>query len=98
MEIEFGDKKLDRLETDPRFTAGHASGIVSLYRRRIQLLRAITDERDLYNLKSLHFEKMKGNRSHQHSIRLNDQFRLIIELHGKGKDKIIYVISIEDYH
>ena len=98
MEIEFKDNKLGRLETDPRFTAGFAAGLVSTYRKRIQLIRGIPDERDLYSLKSLHFEKLKGERSHQHSMRLNNQFRLIIELHGKSQEKVVYVFGIEDYH
>jgi proteic killer suppression protein len=49
-------------------------------------------------LRSLHFEKLKGARSHQHSMRLNAQYRLIVELHGKGQEKVVYVVGIEDYH
>lgn len=98
MEVEFKNNKLDRLETDPRFTAGFAASLVTAYRKRIQLIRDIPDERDLYNMKSLNFEKLKGDRSHQHSIRLNAQFRLIIELHGKSQEKVVYVVGIEDYH
>ena len=51
-----------------------------------------------YNLKSLHFEKLKGDRTHQHSMRLNKQWRLIIELEGVAPNKLVAVISIEDYH
>lgn len=98
MEIEFKDKKLDQLETDPRFTAGFPAAIVSAFRKRIQLIRDVLDERDFYNLRSLRFEKLKGNRSHQHSMRLNDQFRLIVELQRKDQEKIVYVVGIEDYH
>jgi proteic killer suppression protein len=98
MEVEFGDDDLDRLETDARFTAGLAAGVVSAYRKRMQMIRSAPDERDFYQLKSLHFEKLKGNRSHQNSMRLNAQFRLIVELRGKGTDKVVYVVGIEDYH
>lgn len=98
MEVEFKEEFLDRLETDARFEAGWPPGVVSAYRKRLQMIRAAPDERDFYQLKSLHFEKLKGNRSHQHSMRLNLQYRLIIELHGKGQDKTIYVVGIEDYH
>lgn len=98
MEVEFGDDDLDRLETDARFTAGLAAGVVSAYRKRMQMIRSAPDERDFYQLKSLHFEKLKGSKSHQHSMRLNAQFRLIVELRGKGSDKVVYVVSIEDYH
>jgi proteic killer suppression protein len=57
-----------------------------------------SDERVFYNLKSLHFEKLKGDRSHQHSMRLNKQWRLIIEFEGIAPNKLVAVISIEDYH
>jgi toxin HigB-1 len=98
MEVEFKDDELDRLETDARFTAGYPAGLVSVYRKRLQMIRAASDERDFYELKSLHFEKLKGARSHQRSMRLNAQFRLIVELRGKGQEKVVYVDGIEDYH
>lgn len=98
MKIEFNDNKLDRLETDPKFTAGLSAGVVAAFRKRMQLIRNIPDERDLYSLKSLHFEKLKGTKSHQHSIRLNDQYRLIVELQGRHQDKVVYVVAIDDYH
>ena len=45
----------------------------------MQMIRAASDERTFYELKSLHFEKLKGDRSHQHSMRLNKQWRFIVE-------------------
>jgi len=98
MEVEFRESRYDRLEIDAKFTAGFAAGVVSAYRKRLQQIRAALDERDFYNSRGLRFEKLKGNRSHQHSMRLNDQWRLIVELHGKGQEKVVYVFGIEDYH
>lgn len=98
MEIEFDDDELDRLETDARYIGKHSAAIVSLYRKRLQVIRSAPDERDLYALKSLHFEKLKGQRSHQHSIRLNDQWRLIFEFKGKSPNKKIIIMAIADYH
>jgi proteic killer suppression protein len=98
VEIEFDDDELDRLETDARYIGKHSATIVSLYRKRLQTIRSAPDERDLYALKSLHFEKLKGQRSHQHSIRLNDQWRLILEFKGKSPNKKIIIMAIEDYH
>ena len=95
MEIRFVDIDLDRLEIDAKFTAGWSQEIVKAYRRRIYQIRAAADERDLY---SARFEKLKGNRSHQYSIRLNDQYRLILEIEGKADDKTLVVVSIDDYH
>ncbi len=98
MEVEFADAELDRLETDRRFSGGYSAAVVSAFRRRLQQIRSAPDERDFYALKALHFEKLKGKRSHQHSMRLNDQWRLILEFKGKSPDKLVVVVSIEDYH
>jgi toxin HigB-1 len=86
------------LETDGTFDAGFSREIVRAYRKCLQIIRAAPDERVFYNLKSLHFEKLKGNRSHEHSMRLNKQWRLIIEFEGIAPNKLVAVISIEDYH
>ena len=98
MEVEFDDDNLDRLETDARHMGGFSAAVVSLFRRRLQIIRSAPDERDLYALKSLHFEKLKGQRSHQYSIRLNDQWRLILEFKGKAANKTVVIMAIEDYH
>src|SRR5712691_9181267 len=98
MEVQFRDAKLDRLETDPKYDGGFSQAIVTAYRKRMQTIRAAPDERVFYQLKSLHFEKLLGNRSHQHSMRLNDQWRLIIEFVGDAPQKTVLIVSIEDYH
>jgi toxin HigB-1 len=98
MEIEFQDESLDLLETDANFSAGYANEIVKAYRKRIQAIRAANDERDLYAVKGNRFEKLKGDRSHQHSLRLNDQWRLIIEIKSGSPKNTIVVVDIEDYH
>ena len=98
MKVRFASGPLERLETDPGFTGGHSADVVRLYRKRMNLIRQAVDERDLYALKSLHFEKLKGARSEERSIRLNDQWRLILKFEGQGSSKTVVIISIEDYH
>ena len=98
MDVEFDDDDLDRLETDANFTAGFSQDIVRSYRKKMQQIRASRDERDLMALKSLHFEKLKGNREGQHSIRLNLQWRLVLEIRGSHPCKIVGIIEIVDYH
>lgn len=68
------------------------------YRKVLQAIRAAADERDLFALRGLRFEKLKGKRQHQHSMRLNDQWRLIVEIRGQGANKKIGIVGIEDYH
>jgi plasmid maintenance system killer protein len=31
-------------------------------------------------------------------MRLNDKYRLILEYEGKGPDKTVVIVEIEDYH
>ena len=98
MDVEFENSDLAQLETDPTFTGGGEPAIVKMFRRRMQQIRSAVDERDLFAIRSLRFKKLKGNRKHQHSMRLNDQWRLITRLSGKGPNKKIHILGIEDYH
>ena len=98
MEIEFADKALDRLEVDPRYHAGLPVAVVRRYRKTLGWIRSAHDERDFRQMRSLNFEKLRGSRSHQYSMRLNDQFRLIIELEKSGGRAKAILIEITDYH
>lgn len=98
MEVEFDDKKLRQLYTDVGVTAGLAEGLVKRFRFVVGLIVAAVDERDFRAFPGLRFEKLKGKREHQHSFRLNDQWRLIIEIRGEGPRKRIGIVEIADYH
>ena len=97
MKIRFRDASLDDLESKAG-DAGWPPGVVKAYRKRLQLIRAADDERVFYGLKSLHYEKLKGNRKHQRSMKLNDQWRLVLEIEGNAPNKVVCIVSIEDYH
>src|SRR4051794_540177 len=98
MEIDFRDGNLEAIEKDEGFDGGYSPGIAAKIRQRIRHIRAAIDERPLRAMKSLHFEKLKGKRDHQHSIRLNDQWRLIIELDKETNPKTVVIVCVEDYH
>ncbi len=98
MRVTHGDSNLERLERDASFTGGWSPAVVKAFRKRMNFIRQALDERDLYAWKSLEFEKLKGPRSHQHSVRINDQWRLILEFNGEAPNKAAVIVSIEDYH
>ena len=98
MEVRFVDDDFDRLETDKKFNGGYSHVIVSAYRKTLWYIRSVPDERNLRAKRSLRFKKLKGKRKHQCSLRLNDQWRLIIELDDATNPKTVVVIGIEDYH
>lgn len=71
--------------------------LINRYKDRIVLLESIEKISDLYTYKSLHFEKLKGERAGQSSIRLNDQYRLIIEEMTRDTFKIL-IIEISKHY
>ena len=93
----FRNEKLKRLDVGPG-DGGFPSDVVRNFRKRMAMIRAADDERVFYALKSLHYEKLKGDRRHQRAMRLNDQWRLVLELQGEGRDRVVVVVEIEDYH
>jgi proteic killer suppression protein len=97
-EVWYKDDSLDQLERDAKYDGGYSEAVVKAFRRRMQYIRAAADERDFYAMKSLRFEKLKGQRADQYSMRLNDQWRLILEINLEGSNKKLSIIGIEDYH
>lgn len=98
MEVRFEKASLGRLEADPHFTDGYEPALVKAFRKRMQMIRAAVDERPFYALRSLHYEKLVGDRQGQSSMRLNDQWRLILRIEVEASGKRVVIISITDYH
>ena len=98
MRCRHANKTLRRIDEDPAFDGGYAANLVRAFRMRMQAIRAASNENDLRALKSLRFEKLKGDRKYQYSMRLNDQFRLIFQIEESARGNTIVVLAIEDYH
>ena len=98
MRFCFKNKKLEALYTEEKGAHKYPPGVVDAFLEVMSVISAAVDERDLYELKGLRFEKLKGDRKGQHSIRLNDQFRLIVEREKDNQGRYLLIIDIEDYH
>jgi len=98
MIVVFADDTLALIETDQAARTRLSVALIKSARRKLTLLRAAPDERSLRNWKSLHYEKLKGDREGQRSIRLNDQFRLVFTFNDETSPRTIIVVGIEDYH
>lgn len=63
---------------------------------RVKLARiaAATDLNDLADLRGNRFEMLKGDRSGQYSIRINDQYRICFRWQGTDA----FEVEITDYH
>lgn len=101
MEVEFKDKRLAQAEVgSPSELAALKLPfeVIGRIRDRLAFLRAAPDERTIRNWRSLHYEKLKGDRDGQRSIRINDQWRLIFLLDSERNPPKIVILGVEDYH
>jgi proteic killer suppression protein len=97
MEVEFADQTLKQIDEEPDFRGSYAAELVRAFRKVIRFVRSASDERDFRAMRSLNFEKLKGT-DEQYSMRLNKQWRLIVEIKPSDPKNIIVVICIADYH
>lgn len=98
MDVGHDDKDLEALEHDPEHKSGFDRSLVRQFRKVMNLVRRVQHETELYAWKGLRFKKLSGNRAHQRSLRLNDQWRLIVEIEDGGPGHTCVVKGIEDYH
>jgi toxin HigB-1 len=94
----FKNDDLRKLYVDGVGGKNYSQEVVTAFFRVIGVIKNAVDERDLRKLKSLHYEQLKGKRHHQHSLRLNRQWRLIVERQQDAEGRLLWVIDIEDYH
>lgn len=52
----------------------------------------------LANNRGLRLEKLRGDRANQYSVRLNDQYRLILKVEQDDDGEVVLIIEIVDYH
>jgi proteic killer suppression protein len=99
VELEFEDDDLRRLYTQPgSHSPSMGPELLKQYRKKVGLIAAARDERDLMKMRSLRFEKLRGSRAGQHSVRLNDQWRLILRLVTRDRTRTAIVVEVVDYH
>lgn len=70
------------------------STIQRIARRKLEILDAAETLQDLRTPPSNHLEKLSGNREGQHSIRVNDQWRICFT----WQDGSAHDVEIVDYH
>ena len=98
MRIVFADDNLALIEPDEAGSTRLPVSVIKSARRKLTVLRAAIDDRSLRNWKSLHYEKLKGDREGRRSIRLNDQYRMVFDLDEETDPQTVTILKIEDYH
>ena len=82
-------ERLFRREVVKRFRAIERQAL-----RKLDMLDAAPDLRTLSSLPGNRLEKLKGDRDGQHSIRINDQWRICFT----WREGHAYEVEIVDYH
>lgn len=98
MIITFINKQFNKIETEEAASLKLPVNVIKTLRNKLAILRAAPDEQTLRNWKSLHYEKLKGDRKDQRSIKINDQWRMVFTIDNNTNPSTIMVIDIEDYH
>jgi proteic killer suppression protein len=71
--------------------------LVKQYVHKINTLKSVTRIEQLYQIKSLHYEKKEGNLNGVSAIWVNEQYRILFnEVASASGDLTIDVLEIED--
>ena len=89
----FVDREAERI-WDGRVSRRLPAAIQSVVRRKLRMLNNAQDLQDLKAPPGNRLEALKGERKGQHSIRINDQWRVCF----KWKDRHAHEVEIVDYH
>ncbi len=100
MRFKFKKKWIERLYYEDKRPSHLSPHVIEAFYDVTAVIGAAEDERDLRGIKSLHFEKLKGKRgkASQRSLRLAEQFRLIVTLERDDEGRFVYILDIVDYH
>lgn len=98
MKVRYADEQTSLVETDQAHRLCLPVVVVKAARRRIRVLRRCLDERDIRAIPSFHYEKLRGKRDGQRSIRVNDQWRLIVRVDRECDPIEIEIIEISNHY
>jgi len=100
VEFRFKSDKLKLLYTQEEGAHRYPAAVVNRFFQVMSIIKSMPNEGDLYSFKSLHYEKLKGTRGKlgERSLRLNDQWRLIIMLETDSRGKTVLVLEIGDHY
>lgn len=92
MIVSFRDESLRAFFVDDARSRAIPSDLAARLFRRLQMLDDAVTDQDLRSPPSNHFEKLRGGLSGYHSIRVNQQWRLIFQWDGsRGGARNVYL-------
>lgn len=93
MRVQFADRNLERCYRELAVARRQwGERVAGAYIRRVNVLYAARDARDLFALRALDIHPLKGERKGQYSIRLGERERLIVTF----ADEDLTIVRIEE--
>ena len=72
--------------------------IVKRYVKVVNILDSVDKPADLYRYRSLHYEKLVGDKAGLESVRVNDKYRLEIKTSAEGIITICSIIELSNHY
>ena len=100
MDFRFKKDRIKLLYTENKNAQKYPASVVENFFDAMAIISSVNNERELYSFKGMRFEKLLGKRGNdnQRSIRLNNQWRLIVSIEKDEIGNYIFIIDIVDYH
>lgn len=97
MKVYFNNRYLEELAgSEPKGKSKYSLEVVTMYRKKLVILGNVKNSSELRAFKSLHFERLQGDKLGLYSIRVNEKFRLEFSINKEINIIIEEVIVIED--
>ena len=98
MVIRFNNDYLEKvfLSQSVRGKPRYSAEVITQFKKTILKLEFAASIRELYNLKGLNFEALKGDYNGFHSVRVDQKYRLILAVKAEGTVEISEILVIED--
>lgn len=99
MRVEFKNDELRLLARDATYSMGLPHHVAAAFRRRVQFIIAAPDERSLYAMRgSLDYKKLRGESDGLRQMRLNQQYRIRLEIVDRDGARVINILDVGDFH
>ncbi len=101
MEITFEKEYLRELFYDGKASDKqhrYQPEIVRRYIRVVNILDSVDKPTDLFRYRSLHYEKLIGDKEGLESVRVNDQYRIEFRTSSKGEITICNITELSNHY
>ncbi len=98
MEIEFDNDELAEIYQGGKTPKGLQPSIVKAFLKTVRKLEAANTIEELYQLHSLNYEALSGNKKGLFSVRVNDQYRLEFKHRSDGSVIIITIYELSNHY